>query len=193
MQTVQDGQHREHRRAFDDFGARRGIAPRVDEPDQERRDCDDAKRVGREPVVPDRQGRGRRGVEEDVTQRTADARDGTRGNRGRSQPEHIAQPVETERRAEIALDQPRNEHRFACVAQAENECAPDVTVAQDIGHDGRDYRPRDDRHPCYWSNADQRAHRDARGRPENRDTVGLGEQGKAEPRGKEVSDAHRDR
>jgi hypothetical protein len=58
------------------------------------------------------------------------------------QPQHVAQPVETERPTEIALDQTGREERFTRVAYREHDGAPKISIAQEIGNDGPDHRSR---------------------------------------------------
>ena len=53
----------------------------------------------------------------------------------------MAQPIQTERRTKVALDQAGRQQGFPGIAQGEDYRAQDVSIAKEIGHDRRDDRP----------------------------------------------------
>src|SRR5215472_8640655 len=77
-------------------------------------------------------------------ERAADAGDGGARDRGAKKSDDVAQAVEAERGAEIALDQRGDDKRFAGVANGKDQSAADVSVAHEIGGDrcrhGADHR-----------------------------------------------------
>ena len=172
--------------------ARRRLACCRGEPDHQRRDRDDAERVGCEPVLPSGEERCRRAMEQGEAQGAADPGDGRCDDRCPKQAQHVAQPVETERRTEVALDQAGRQQGFPRIAQGEDDRAQDVSIAQEIGHDGRDHRPGHDRPSRTRPKSDQRAGGDAGGRPEHGHAVGR-EQGKAQLCRQDIDAADRPR
>jgi len=88
---------------------------------------------------------------------------------------------------------PCREHRFPCIAQTEQNGAPEIAVAKQIGHDGCRHGADNDRPSRLRPESDQRAGGHPCGRPENGDPLGLGQQRKAKPRRDEIDDADRDR
>jgi len=107
------------------------------------------------------------------------------------QSQHIARPIEAERSAEIALDQPCGEQGFAHIAEGEGGGTPEVPVARNIGNDGCDDYATGDRHPCVAPQRDQHAGGHARSRPEPGNAVSFAEQRKAQLRCEEIVDADR--
>ena len=187
------GCRHERSTAFDELASRRGIARRRGQTDQHRCHRDDAERVRCEPVVPSGQDRSGRVLEEDESEGPADPRDSGPDDRRRQQSEHMAQPAETEARTEIVLDEARREQRFPGIAQGEDDRAQGRPVAQQIGHDGCDHRPGRHRPSRAWSERDQDAGGNARGRPEHGHAIGFGQQRKTEPRRQEIGDTDRER
>ena len=79
------------------------------------------------------------------------------------------------------------------IAESEDDGAPDGSVAQEIGHDGRGRRSGHHRYPRAGAKGDQNAGRNAGRRPEHRNAVGPGEQSKAQPGGAKIGNTDRDR
>ena len=101
-----------------------------------------------------------------------DPGDGGCDDRCPQQAQHLAQPVETERRTEVALDQAGRQQGFPRIAQSEDDGANEVSIAHEIGNDGRDHRPGNDRPSRARPKSDQRACGDACGRPKYGHAVG---------------------
>jgi len=121
----------------------------------------------------------------------ADARNSSSG-RGRSnQRQHIAQPAQPEVRAEVMADEPCRKHGLACIAEGEEHGTPDVPIAKQIGHDRRHHRANDDRQTRTRAKGNQRTRGHPCSGPENRNSLRLGQQSKAEPRCDEIDEADR--
>ena len=159
--------------------ARRRLACCRGEPDHQWRNRDDAERIGCEPVLPSDEDRCRRAMEQGKSQGPADPGDCSCDDRCPQQPQHVAQPVETERRTKVALDQAGRQQGFPRIAYGEDDGAQEVSIAQEIGHDSRDHCPAHDRPSRMRPKRDQRARGDPGGRPEHGHAVGS-EQGKAQ-------------
>ena len=84
----------------------------------------------------------------------------------------MPQPIQTERRAEVALDQAGRQQGFPGIAQGEGDRAHDVSIAKEIGHDGRDDGPNDDRPSRTRTERDQSACCDASRRPKYSHAIG---------------------
>ena len=91
-----------------------------------------------------------------------------------------------------ALDEPGRQHGFAGIAHGEENGAPEIAVAEQIGHDGCRHRADDDRPARARPERDQDAGRDTGGGPEHGHAFRLGQQRKAQARGQEIGDADRD-
>ena len=108
-------------------------------------------------MLPGDQGRRRRAVEQLVRHGRDDPRSRGADDRRRHQPQHMAQPVEAEIRTEVTFDQPCREQGFPRVTQSEGEGTPDVPIAREIGHEGRDNGPYGHRPSCIAPKSDQDA------------------------------------
>ena len=98
--------------------------------DQQRRDRDYSEPIGRDPVLPGRQYRRRRAVKQLECDGPADPGHGGPHDRRHRQAQHVAQLAQPEIRTEVMPDQPCREHGFARIAQAEENGAPDIAVAE---------------------------------------------------------------
>ena len=119
----------------------------------------------------------------------ADARDRGPDDRRRDQSQHVADPHQPETRAERALDEPCRQHGFTGIAYGEENSAPETSVAEQIGPDGCSHRADNDRPARTGPESDQDAGRDPGGRPEYRNALRLGQQGKTLSRSHEIGDA----
>src|SRR5437899_2653348 len=108
-----------------------------------------------------------RTVEQLIPDGPTHARDGGPDNRRRQQPHHMTHPVETEIPTGVALDQPRGEEGFPCIAEGERDGAPDCPVAGEIGGDGRGHRPDCYRPSCIPPESNQDARGNTGGRPKD--------------------------
>src|SRR5262245_44531735 len=118
-------------------------------------------------------------METGEAQGPADSGDGGSDDRCPQQAQDMAQPVEIERRTEEALDQGGCQQSLSRIAYGEDNRAQEVSIAQEIGHDGRDHRPGHDRPSRARPKSDQCARGNTGGRPEHGYAV-WSEQGKAE-------------
>ena len=100
--------------------------------------------------------------------------------------------VESKAAAEAMLDQLRHEDGFAGIAEAKDDRAPKISVAEQICRDRGANRADSDRPSrastqCYDGTGGY-----AGGGPEHRDPIGYDKQGKAQPRRPEIRDANDD-
>ena len=191
MTMAHDDERRQCDETFDGFAPRRWLAPYRGEPDHQRRDRDDAKCIRCEPVLPGAQERCLRFIKEGKPKSPANSRKGRCNDRCAYKAQHVAKPVETERRTEVVIDQPRCQQGFSRIAQGKDEGAREISIAQKIGHDGCHHRANGNCPSRAPPECDQRARGNAGGRPEHGDTVGS-EQRKAELRRQDVNTADND-
>ena len=105
------------KQAFESFPRRRPVACGREHSDQERRNRDDAERIGDKPRSPDRQHRRGRGVEHLVADGCDRSRERGRNDCSGDQPKHALERLQTKRRAEEALNQRCDDHGLAGVAR----------------------------------------------------------------------------
>ena len=119
---------------------------------------------------------------------------GGRGSDGRRQQkaQHSAQGIEPERLTEPPADEPRRKQGLAGIAKAAEQRRPEVPVAQEIGSNGRDDDADRHRRPRARPQCQENADGDARGWPEDRHTLQLGEQHEAQPRRQKIGDGGED-
>ncbi len=185
-QRAHQREHGECRTAFDELAVGRRVAHRRRDPDQERRHRDDAERIRREPVMPGGQDRRRRMLEIFERERAADPGRRGRDDRAHQQAEHVAQPVETELRTEIALDQRGAQQRLTGIAERKDDRSRESPVAEEICHHRRTHGAGGDRPSRGRAERDHGAGGNAGGRPEHRNAIGLGQQEQAQLGGQEI-------
>ena len=116
----------------------------------------------------------------------------SRSNSARHQePQNLTDVLQLEYATIPALDQPSREEALACVDEAESDSEPSVPANREIGGRGCDDDGRSHRHTRAGSQRDQRAYRDARGRPE-RGYAWLCAKGQTKPSRHEIGNAYRD-
>ena len=103
----------------------------------------------------------------------------------------MTDPAETEIPTGVALDQPRSQEGFPCIAEGERHGAPDCPVAGEIGHNGRGDRPDGDRPSRIPPEGNQDARGNTRGRPKDGDAIRLAPQKKTKTRSQKIRHADR--
>src|SRR6185295_2956548 len=104
----------------------------------------------------------------------------------------MAQPAESKTRPEIALDQPCDEQGFPRIAEGKDQNAREVSVAQEIGHDGCTAGPDRNRQSGTGPKGDQDADGNARSGPEHRHPGWIVQESKTQLRRQEIGEANRD-
>jgi hypothetical protein len=102
----------------------------------------------------------------------------------------MMQPVQAEREPEEPMDQCGDKQGLACVAGGKYNCAPDVSVTEEIGYDRCSGHTHNHRQASEWPNADKDSSRNTCGRPKDGDSIGLRQQSQAQPRRSEVNDSN---
>src|SRR5215475_3028668 len=124
---------------------------------------------------------------------SADTRDCGSNGRCSHQSHHVTQLVQSEVWTKVAVDEPRSEHGFTGIAQAEQNGAPDTSVAKQVCQDCGSQGAENDRPPGPETESDQGARGHSCGWPKNGHAFWLGQQCQAQPRCNEIDNTNRSR